>query len=157
MGLKAYKFNTTIETGHLLPMYLVFRTLVIDNDAASATLIFQGYPSQAERERQIAKGENRFLTFNLVLTNVDYLALFTQEVSGSLGLVISDIVWQLAKTIKFVADFEIDSETGRRVAVKKSLLDLNAEEFELPLGFDQDLLDGIKNRAAELFDSGKKK
>lgn len=130
MGLKAYKFETTMETGHRLPMYLVFRTLVIDNDKRQATMIFQGYPSREERERQLLKKENQFLSFSLVLSEQKYLALFLREIKNSLGFAVSDIVWETAWTEPFIADFVID-KAGNKKMVTKSLSDLQAEVVEL--------------------------
>lgn len=132
MGLKAFQFKTTIDTLHEIDVYLIFKSMTIDNDAQEVSVLFAGYSSREERERQISKENTggKFIPYAMPIQGEKYLELFGMQTDkGILGYEISDAVWEQAKTTAFIPFFSL--ENGNLEMTLKSLNDLQAVEVIL--------------------------
>lgn len=120
MGLKVAEFTLTNRYGGTDNVYLTWKKIMDADCDNGGEVAFAAYENATESDRRNQKD-----LYKMPVTHQQILGMFAQ--SGVVALVISDVCWQLAATVKFIPDFVLNVETGKYEAEMKSLTDLNAD------------------------------
>lgn len=144
MALKAYSLIRTNRKGVTEPCYVTCIKQISDYENKTIIIQFRCFGGIEEEKRKVILIQNELPTpieseiLSLILPEQDFLieamTPFTLDGQGlPKVLVLSEDIWNLAKTKPFISDFATIDEDGNRVEVLKSLNDLNATLHEIEL------------------------
>jgi hypothetical protein len=119
MGLKIAEFTLTNRYGGTENIYLTWKKIMDADFDNGGSVAFAAYENEDEAGRRNQKD-----LYKMPVTHQQILGMFAQ--SGTVALVISDVCWTLANSVKFIPDFTLNVETGSYEESLKSLDDLNA-------------------------------
>jgi hypothetical protein len=119
MGLKIAEFTLTNRFGGTENIYLTWKKIMDADFDNGGSVAFAAYENEDEAGRRNPKD-----LYKMPVTQQQILGMFAQ--SGTVALVISDVCWTLANSVKFIPDFTLNVETGNYEESLKSLDDLNA-------------------------------
>lgn len=119
MGLKIAEFTLTNRYGGTENIYLTWKKIMDADFDNGGSVAFAAYENADEAGRRNQKD-----LYKMPVTHQQILGMFAQ--SGTVALVISDVCWALADSVKFIPDFTLNVETGSYEESLKSLDDLNA-------------------------------
>ncbi len=120
MGLKVAEFTLTNRFGGTDNVYLTWKKIMDADVDNGGEVAFAAYENATEAGRRNQKD-----LYKMPVTHQQILGMFAQ--TGVVALVISDLCWTLAQSIKFIPDFVLNEETGKYEPEMKSLTDLAAD------------------------------